>query len=126
VGQNGGVAARSGDSLRRYSERRLEYLTDLFSAPGPIRPRLKGAMTVLAGVGEHRRGCVMVNAAAELGTAATRLKSPAMRALLSELGTIGSRRIRLVSRPASAAPATGSSKRHAQEQRKLIDEALEK
>jgi 2-oxoglutarate decarboxylase len=46
--------------------------------------------------------------------------------LLSELGTIGSRRIRLVSRPASAAPATGSSKRHAQEQRKLIDEALEK
>jgi hypothetical protein len=92
VGQNGGVAARSGDSLRRYSERRLEYLTDLFSAPGPIRPRLKGAMTVLAGVGEHRRVCVMVNAAAELGTAATRLKSPAMRALLSELGTIGSRR----------------------------------
>ena len=56
-------------ALRRYSERRLEYLTDLFSAPGPIRPRLKGAMTVLAGVGEHRRGCVMVNAAAELGTA---------------------------------------------------------
>jgi TetR/AcrR family transcriptional repressor of nem operon len=26
-------------------------------------------MTVLAGVGEHQRGCVMVNAAAELGTA---------------------------------------------------------
>lgn len=46
--------------------------------------------------------------------------------LLSELGTIGSRRIRLVSRAASAAPATGSSKRHAEEQRKLIDEALEK
>ncbi|OUS90740.1 multifunctional oxoglutarate decarboxylase/oxoglutarate dehydrogenase thiamine pyrophosphate-binding subunit/dihydrolipoyllysine-residue succinyltransferase subunit [Rhodococcus sp. NCIMB 12038] len=46
--------------------------------------------------------------------------------LLSELGTIGSRRIGLVSRPASAAPATGSSKRHAQEQKKLIDEALEK
>ncbi len=46
--------------------------------------------------------------------------------LLSELGTIGSRRLGLVSRPASAAPATGSSKRHAQEQRKLIDEALEK
>lgn len=45
--------------------------------------------------------------------------------LLSELGTIGSRRIRLVSRPASAAPATGSSKRHAHEQRKLIDEALD-
>ncbi|WP_310167255.1 TetR/AcrR family transcriptional regulator [Arthrobacter sp. BE255] len=55
-------------ALGRYSERRLEYLTDLFSAPGPIRPRLKGAMTVLAGLGEHRRGCVMVNAAAELGT----------------------------------------------------------
>jgi TetR/AcrR family transcriptional regulator, transcriptional repressor for nem operon len=56
-------------ALRRYSERRLEYLTDLFSAPGPIRPRLKGAMTVLAGVVERRRGCVMVNAAAELGGA---------------------------------------------------------
>jgi TetR/AcrR family transcriptional repressor of nem operon len=56
-------------ALGRYSERRLEYLTDLFSAPGPIAPRLKGAMTVLAGVGEHQRGCVMVNAAAELGTA---------------------------------------------------------
>ena len=48
---------------------RLEYLTDLFSAPGPIGPRLKGAMIVLAGIGEHQRGCVMVNAAAELGTA---------------------------------------------------------
>jgi TetR/AcrR family transcriptional repressor of nem operon len=56
-------------ALRRYSERRLEYLTGLFSAPGPVGPRLKGAMTVLAGVGEHQRGCVMVNAAAELGSA---------------------------------------------------------
>jgi TetR/AcrR family transcriptional repressor of nem operon len=56
-------------ALRRYSEMRLEYLTDLFSAPGPIGSRLKEAMTLLAGVGEHQRGCVMVNAAAELGTA---------------------------------------------------------
>jgi TetR/AcrR family transcriptional repressor of nem operon len=56
-------------ALRRYSEIRLEYLTELFSATGPIRPRLKEAMTVLAGVGEHQRGCVMVNAAAELGAA---------------------------------------------------------
>ncbi|MEU7631126.1 TetR/AcrR family transcriptional regulator [Nocardia sp. NPDC049220] len=56
-------------ALGRYSERRLEYLTDLFSAPGPIGPRLKSAIAVLAGVGEHRRGCVMVNAAAELGAA---------------------------------------------------------
>ncbi|SEC62360.1 transcriptional regulator, TetR family [Rhodococcus jostii] len=55
-------------ALRRYSEMRLEYLTDLFAAPGPSRPRLAMAMAVLAGVGEHRRGCVMVNAAAELGT----------------------------------------------------------
>ncbi|NDV10621.1 TetR/AcrR family transcriptional regulator [Rhodococcus sp. IEGM 248] len=55
-------------ALRRYSEMRLEYLTDLFAAPGPSRPRLEVAMSVLAGVGEHRRGCVMVNAAAELGT----------------------------------------------------------
>jgi TetR/AcrR family transcriptional regulator, transcriptional repressor for nem operon len=29
-------------ALRRYSERRLEYLTGLFSAPGPVGPRLKG------------------------------------------------------------------------------------
>ncbi|MDP9223993.1 MAG: TetR/AcrR family transcriptional regulator, partial [Actinomycetota bacterium] len=56
-------------ALRRYSGIRLEYLTDLFSAPGPIGPRLKRAMIVLAGVGEHQRGCVMVNAAAELGPA---------------------------------------------------------
>lgn len=56
-------------ALGRYSERRLEYLTELFSTPGPVRPRLKEAMTVLAGVGEHQRGCVMVNAAAELGPA---------------------------------------------------------
>ncbi len=55
-------------ALRRYSEMRLEYLADLFAAPGPMRPRLGVAMTALAGVGEHRRGCVMVNAAAELGT----------------------------------------------------------
>ncbi|MBB6403411.1 TetR/AcrR family transcriptional regulator [Arthrobacter sp. AZCC_0090] len=56
-------------ALRRYSKVRIEYLAGMFSAPGPIGPRLKRAMTVLAGVGEHRRGCVMVNAAAELGTA---------------------------------------------------------
>jgi TetR/AcrR family transcriptional repressor of nem operon len=56
-------------ALQRYSEARLEYLTSMFQAPGPIRPRLKQALTALAGVGEHQRGCVMVNAAAELGAA---------------------------------------------------------
>jgi TetR/AcrR family transcriptional repressor of nem operon len=56
-------------ALERYSETRLEFLSDMFASPGPVRPRLKEAMAVLAGVGEHRRGCVMVNAAAELGTA---------------------------------------------------------
>ncbi|MDV8070691.1 TetR/AcrR family transcriptional regulator [Rhodococcus sp. IEGM 1366] len=55
-------------ALRRYSEMRLEYLADLFAASGPVRPRLEWAMVVLSGVGEHRRGCIMVNAAAELGT----------------------------------------------------------
>jgi TetR/AcrR family transcriptional repressor of nem operon len=64
-------------ALRRYRETRLEYLTGLFSAPGPIRPRLKEAMTVLAGVGEHQRGCVMVNAAAELGAADNDVNSTA-------------------------------------------------
>lgn len=56
-------------ALQRYSEARLEYLTSMFQAPGPIRPRLKQALIALAGVGEHQRGCVMVNAAAELGAA---------------------------------------------------------
>src|SRR4051794_18009122 len=56
-------------ALQRYSASRLGYLTNLFSAPGPIAPRLKEAIAVLAGVGEHQRGCVMVNAAAELGPA---------------------------------------------------------
>ena len=64
-------------ALRRYSETRLEYLTELFSAPGPIGPRLKEAMTVLAGVGQHQRGCVMVNAAAELGAADNDVNSTA-------------------------------------------------
>jgi hypothetical protein len=57
-------------ALGRYSERRLELPDRTCSRRlGRFRPRLKEALTVLAGVGEHRRGCVMVNAAAELGTA---------------------------------------------------------
>lgn len=55
-------------ALRRYSEMRLAYLTELFDGPGPVRPRIQQAVTVLCGLGEHRRGCVVVNAAAELGT----------------------------------------------------------
>jgi 2-oxoglutarate decarboxylase len=45
--------------------------------------------------------------------------------LLSELGSLGTRQIKLISRPAAAAPATGSSKRHAQEQRALVERALQ-
>lgn len=44
--------------------------------------------------------------------------------LLSELGSVGLRPVGLVSRPASAAPATGSNKRHAQEQHSLVEKAL--
>ena len=55
-------------ALERYSEMRLHYLADLFGSPGPVAPRLKQAAVVLSGLGEHQRGCVMVNATAELGT----------------------------------------------------------
>jgi TetR/AcrR family transcriptional repressor of nem operon len=54
-------------ALRLYSEQRVQYLEHLLSPPGLIGPRLREAVTVLSGVGEHRRGCVMVNAVAELG-----------------------------------------------------------
>lgn len=54
--------------LERYSEMRLQYLTELLAPPGPTAPRLKQAALVLSGIGEHRLGCVMVNATAELGT----------------------------------------------------------
>ena len=44
--------------------------------------------------------------------------------LLSELGPLLPRPLRLVSRPPSAAPATGSFKRHTQEQADLVQRAL--
>jgi TetR/AcrR family transcriptional repressor of nem operon len=55
-------------ALERYSDMRLQYLADLFAPPGPVARRLKQAAVILSGVGEHQRGCVMVNAAAELGS----------------------------------------------------------
>ncbi|MFI8002879.1 multifunctional oxoglutarate decarboxylase/oxoglutarate dehydrogenase thiamine pyrophosphate-binding subunit/dihydrolipoyllysine-residue succinyltransferase subunit [Streptomyces sp. NPDC086010] len=45
--------------------------------------------------------------------------------LLSEVAPALSRPLRLVSRPAAAAPATGSHKRHTKEQRELIQRILE-
>ena len=54
-------------ALRRYSALRLDYLDGMLDSPGPIAPRLEQAVRALAGVGAHTRGCVMVNAAAELG-----------------------------------------------------------
>ncbi|GAB7004930.1 TetR/AcrR family transcriptional regulator [Nocardioides sp. AN3] len=55
-------------ALERYTELRLDYLTDLFAGSGPVAPCLKQAAVELSGLGEHQRGCVMVNATAELGT----------------------------------------------------------
>jgi len=53
--------------LRRYTALRLAELRDTLSGPGPIAPRLRTAVRMLSGLGVHERGCVMVNAVAELG-----------------------------------------------------------
>lgn len=56
-------------SLRRYSATRVTALAEGLEGPGPILPRLREAMRTLAGIGDHRFGCLIVNAVAELGSA---------------------------------------------------------
>jgi TetR/AcrR family transcriptional repressor of nem operon len=55
-------------SLRRYSAKRVAALAKELEAPGPILPRLREAMRTLAGIGDHRFGCLIVNSVAELGS----------------------------------------------------------
>jgi TetR/AcrR family transcriptional regulator, transcriptional repressor for nem operon len=52
-------------ALRRYSAQRLQLLADVSDGPGPVRPRLRPAVENLAGIGEHHRGCFVVNSTAE-------------------------------------------------------------
>ncbi|MEV0787918.1 TetR/AcrR family transcriptional regulator [Kribbella sp. NPDC050459] len=55
-------------AMRRYSELRLAELTEGLDGPGAVRPKLRRAVHGLAGISEHQRGCLVVNAVAELGT----------------------------------------------------------
>ncbi|MEV6373369.1 TetR/AcrR family transcriptional regulator [Micromonospora musae] len=56
-------------SLARYSAWRMKFLAENFSSAAPVRLQLREAMKVLTGYGDHDRGCLLVNAAAELGSA---------------------------------------------------------
>ena len=56
-------------SLRRYSAKRVAALTEGLEGPGPVLPKLREAMRTLAGIGDHRFGCLIVNSVAELGSA---------------------------------------------------------
>ncbi|MEV6851215.1 TetR/AcrR family transcriptional regulator [Actinoplanes sp. NPDC051411] len=55
-------------SLARYSTWRTAFLADNFSRPAPVRRQLREAVVALTGYGEHDRGCLLVNASAELGS----------------------------------------------------------
>ncbi|MEV6416667.1 TetR/AcrR family transcriptional regulator [Kribbella sp. NPDC051718] len=55
-------------ALRRYSANRVTALSAGLDGPGPILPRLREAMRTLAGIGDHRYGCLIVNSVAELGS----------------------------------------------------------
>lgn len=52
-------------ALQRYSVQRVELLAELLDGPGAVRPRLRMAFETFAGIGEHHRGCLMVNSTAE-------------------------------------------------------------
>jgi TetR/AcrR family transcriptional repressor of nem operon len=53
-------------ALLAYSALRATALTGMLDGPGPVRPRLRAVVEEMTGFGEHRRGCLMVNAVAEL------------------------------------------------------------
>ncbi|MEV6865882.1 TetR/AcrR family transcriptional regulator [Streptosporangium subroseum] len=55
-------------SLARYSAWRMEFLSENFSSRAPVRIQLREAVEVLTGYGDHDRGCLLVNASAELGS----------------------------------------------------------
>lgn len=54
-------------SLARYKSWRTEFLSTNFSGSAPVRTQLRKAVEVLTGYGDHDRGCLLVNASAELG-----------------------------------------------------------
>ena len=56
-------------SMARYSGWRMAFLSENFSRIAPVRLQLREAVEVLTGYGDHDRGCLLVNAAAELGSA---------------------------------------------------------
>ncbi|GGO14081.1 TetR family transcriptional regulator [Micromonospora parathelypteridis] len=56
-------------SLARYSAWRMKFLSENFSSAAPVRLQLREAVEVLTGYGDHDRGCLLVNASAELGSA---------------------------------------------------------
>jgi TetR/AcrR family transcriptional repressor of nem operon len=53
-------------ALHRYADTRLSLLAASLAQPGPVKPLLRSAVEMLTGAGEHGRGCLVVNAAAEL------------------------------------------------------------
>lgn len=56
-------------ALRRYSGERLEQLRKNLDARGPVKPLLRGAIEALTGIGEHQRGCFIVNSVSALESA---------------------------------------------------------
>ncbi|MFG1811544.1 TetR/AcrR family transcriptional regulator [Streptomyces sp. NPDC049040] len=56
-------------ALGAYTARRAAELAGMLEGPGPVRPRLRAVVEEMTGAGEHRRGCLVVNAIAELADA---------------------------------------------------------
>lgn len=54
-------------SLARYTSWRAEFLSANFIGKASVRAQVRQAVEVLTGLGDHDRGCLLVNASAELG-----------------------------------------------------------
>jgi TetR/AcrR family transcriptional repressor of nem operon len=58
-------------AMQRYSAERLQQLADVLRdgllEDEPVLPQLRTSLQTLTGVGQHRRGCFIVNSVAELG-----------------------------------------------------------
>ncbi|MEV4758574.1 TetR/AcrR family transcriptional regulator [Micromonospora sp. NPDC049559] len=53
-------------ALLAYSSLRATALVELLDEPGPVRSRLRAVVEEMTGFGDHRRGCLVVNAIGEL------------------------------------------------------------
>lgn len=60
-------------ALERYKDRRLASLTATLDTDGPLREAIEHGMVELTGLDSHRRGCLVVNAVAELAQADPRV-----------------------------------------------------